>query len=149
MKVILLKDVKKMGKAGDVVNVNDGYARNFLFPQGLAEEATSVNLKILNKEKAEKAAKTASDKKSAEDVAKKMAENVVTLYAKAGEGGRLFGAITSMDIAAAINTQLDLEIDKKKINIDGPIKNLGSYDIEVKLFPGVVGKAAVKIQEEA
>lgn len=149
MKVILLKDVKKVGKEGDVVNVNDGYGRNFLLPKGLAEEATSTNLKILNKEKAEKAAKTASDKKSAEEVAKKMAENTVTLSAKAGEGGRLFGAITSMDIAAAINAQLDLEIDKKKINVDGPIKNLGSYDIEIKLFPGVIGKATVKIQEEA
>ena len=126
MKVILLQDVKKMGKKGDVIEASDGYARNYLFPRKLAEEATANAL--------EAAQKLAAELKGKE----------VSIEAKAGESGRLFGAITNKDIAEVINSKFNLSIDKKKIVMD-TIKVAGGYEIEVKLYPEVSTKMKVII----
>lgn len=145
MIVILNKDVKGTGKAGDVVNVSDGFARNMLLRKGLAQEATENNLRTLEKQKKIEADKKAADKAAAEDLAKKLKELTVKLETKAGEGGKLFGSITSMDIAEALKTQHQLEIDKKKIVLDSPIKKAGDYTLSVKLYPEVQGQLKVSI----
>ena len=114
MKVILLKDVKGSGKAGDIVKVSDGYARNMLIPKGLAKEATQGNIKTLEKQKEKMAEKFAADKKAAEELAEKMETLTVDIVTKGGEGGRLFGSVTSKDIADALKEQHGIEVDKKR-----------------------------------
>lgn len=143
MKVILLEDVKKLGKAGEIVKVSDGYARNMLFPKKLAKEATPGNIKALENKKAQQAEELAREKAEAEEVKKTLQGKVVHLQAKGGEGGRLFGAVTNMDIAAAIKKQFDIDIDKKKIRIPEAIKTVGTHEAEIKLFTEV--NATVKI----
>ena len=120
MQVILLKDVKGQGKAGQVVKVSDGYARNMLFPRQLAMEATPANMKILEKKRAQIEAQRAIDKQVAEDIKTKIESKTVKVVSKAGENGRLFGAITSKDIADAIQKEFLVELDKKKIDLDLP-----------------------------
>ena len=124
MQVILLKDVKGQGKAGQVVKVSDGYARNMLFPRQLAMEATPANMKILEKKRAQIEAQRAIDKQVAEDIKAKIESKTVKVVSKAGENGRLFGAITSKDIADAIQKEFLVELDKKKIDLDAPIKQV-------------------------
>ncbi len=145
MKVILLENVKGKGKAGDVVKVNDGYARNMLFPKGLAKEATPGNLKNLENKKAIAAEEEAERKADAEKMAKKLDDVTVKIETKAGENGKLFGSITSADIAKECKEQFALEIDKKKINLSTPIKEAGSYKLSVKLYPEVVGTLSVEV----
>lgn len=147
MKVILLKDVKGLGKAGQVANASDGYARNFLFPKKLAMEATEGNLKVLEKKRADIEAQRAMDKAVAEDIkAKVEAAAPITIYSKAGEGGRLFGAVTSKDIAEAFFKEYKIELDKKKIELDTPIKQAGPATVELKLFQGVSAKLKVQVE---
>ncbi len=145
MKVILLADVKGKGKAGDVVKVNDGYARNMLFPKGLAKEATAGNLKNLEHQKAIAAEQEAERKAEAEATAKKLANLTVKIETKAGDNGKLFGSITSADIADACKEQAGIEIDKKKIVLDAPVKQAGNVEVQVKLYPEVTAKLKVEI----
>lgn len=134
MKVILKEDVKGTGKKGDIVNVSDGYARNFLFPKKLAEEATAANLN-----RALDAKKTADHRiqvkrEEAVYLGEKLKTTVVKVVGKCGEGKRLFGSITAQEIAEAISKQMGVEIDKKKITLEAPIKELGEYTVQAKLF---------------
>lgn len=144
MKVILLEIVRGSGKAGEVVNVSDGYARNLLIPKGLAQEATPQNMARLKKTQERIAKKLAEDRESAERLAEILANTQVEIKAKAGEGGKVFGSVTSKDIADALNAQ-GFDIDKKKIKLDGPIKELGVTTVEIKLFNEISGKVKVNV----
>jgi len=148
MQVILLKDVKGQGKAGQVVKVSDGYARNMLLPKKLAMEATPANMKVLEKQRAQIEAQRAIDKQVAEDIKAKVEAKTVTVVTKAGENGRLFGAITNKDIAEAIQKEFLIELDKKKIDLDAPIKQTGVTEVTLRLFPGVQAKCKVDVVTE-
>ncbi|MBQ1793520.1 MAG: 50S ribosomal protein L9 [Peptostreptococcaceae bacterium] len=144
MKVILLQDVKKMGKKGDVIEASDGYARNYLFPRKLAEEATANALHIVNAKKENERKKKLAELEEAQKLAAELKGKEVTINAKAGDNGRLFGAITNKDIAEVINSSFNLSIDKKKVVVN-TIKVAGTYDVEVKLYPEVSTKMKVII----
>ena len=144
MKLILLQDVKKLGKKGDVVSTSDGYARNFLFPRNLAQEATDSNLHVLNAKKDVERRKKTAEIEAAQKLADDLRDKVVKIDAKAGDSGKLFGAITSKDIADKINDQFNVKVDKKKIVMD-TIKIAGTYNIEVKLYPEVSTKMKVMV----
>ena len=147
MKVILLQDVKALGKKGEVVNVNDGYARNFILPKKLGVEANGKNLNDLKLQKNNEA-KVAQEHL---DAAKKLAEELkagkVVLTMKVGEGGRTFGSVSSMEIAEAVKEQMHLEIDKKKIQLKEQIKTLGTHIVSVKLHPEVTAELNVSVKE--
>ena len=147
MKVILLEDVRGTGKAGDVANVSDGYARNMLIPRGLAVEATAQNIKQLEKKKEAMAKKFAEDKAAALELKKKLEEVTVEVRTKAGKDGKVFGSVTSKDIADALN-QMGFDIDKKKIQLDSPIKATGMTDVNVKLFTEISGNVKVNVVSE-
>ena len=147
MKVILLEDVRGSGKSGEVVKVSDGYARNMLIPRGLAMEATPQNLKQLEKKKEAMAKKFAEDKASALEMKKSLEEATVNVKTKAGENGKVFGSVTSKDIADALK-ELGYEIDKKKIQLDAPIKTTGITEVTIKLFTEVAGKVKVNVIPE-
>src|SRR5471030_505888 len=144
MKVILLQDVKKVGNKGDVIEASDGYARNFLFPRKLAQEASDSNMHILNNKKENERKEKLAKLEAAQELARWLKGKEITIKAKVGENGRLFGAITSKDVAELIKEQYKIEIDKKKIVIDS-IKLVGGYDIEVKLYPEVSTKMKIII----
>ena len=147
MKVILLQDVKALGKKGEVVNVNDGYARNFILPKKLGVEANGKNLNDLKLQKNNEA-KVAQEHL---DAAKKLAEELkagkVVLTMKVGEGGRTFGSVSSKEIAEAVNEQMHLDIDKKKIQLKEQIKTLGTHIVSVKLHPEVTAELNVSVKE--
>ena len=147
MKVILLEDVKGSGKTGDVVKVSDGYARNLLIPKGLAVEATPQNIKQLEKKKAAEEKKFKEDKARAQEMAEKLLKEGIVIKTKAGENGKIFGSITSKDIADALNA-LGYDIDKKKILLDAPIKTTGVTEVMIKLFTEVTGKVKINIVAE-
>lgn len=144
MKVILLQDVKNIGKKGDVINTSDGYARNYLFPRKLAEEATEANLHILNNKIANERKQKLAEIEAAQKIAADLKGKEIKITTKTGESGKLFGAITSKDVAALIKTQYNVIVDKKKIVMD-TIKVAGTYEIEVKLYPEVSTKMKVII----
>ncbi len=146
MEVILKKDVKGTGKAGDIVKVSDGFARNRLIPSGDAVEATEANKKMMERQNAKRLEQLAQDKADAEALAAKLSKDQIILKTKVGEGGRLFGSITSMDIADAIKEQTGEEIDKRKVVLDKPIKETGVFDVEVKLFTDVSAKVEIKVE---
>ena len=146
MEVILKKDVKGTGKEGDIVKVSDGFARNKLIPGGLAVEATEANKRAIAREKAKAAEKFAAEKEAAEKLAKKLTAAPVVVKTRVGDNGKLFGSITSMDIAQAVSEQLGTEIDKKKIILDKPIKETGVFDVGIKLFTDVTAKVKVRIE---
>ena len=148
MKVILKQDVKGLGKEEDMVNVSDGYARNYLFPRGLAAEASAGNINIMNTKK--KAEKTKKDRELAQarELAEKLGNITVVIKTKSGENGKLFGSITSKDIADGLKSGHNIDIDKKKIVLPEPIKNLGTTQVEVKLYPEVSARIAVKTVQE-
>lgn len=144
MKVILLQDVKNMGKKGDVIEASDGYARNYLFPRKLAEEATANALHVVNAKKENERKKKLAELEAAQKLAAELKGKEVTINAKAGDNGRLFGAITNKDVAEAINSEFNLSIDKKKVVVN-TIKVAGTYEVEVKLYPEVSTKMKVNI----
>ena len=146
MIVILLKDVKGTGKAGEIVKVSDGYARNMLIPRGMAKEATDGNVRSLEKAKAVQAQKDADAKAAAEKLAEELKDKEIVIRTKGGEGGKLFGSITSKDIEAAVKEQLGVKIDKKKIQMESPIKHIGSFEVPVKLVGGVAAVIRVKVE---
>ena len=148
MEVILKQDVKGTGKAGQIVKVSDGYARNKLIPSGMAIEATPANKKAFEREKAKAAEKLAQERAAAEDFARRLADKIVVVKTKVGENGRLFGSITSMDIANAIKEQTGEEVDKRKIVLSRPIKDTGVETIEIKLFQDVSAKVVIRIEGE-
>ena len=147
MKVILLEDVKALGKKGQIVNVNDGYARNFILPKKLGAEANSKNLNDLKLKKANDDRIAAEQLAAAKELGAKLDESSVTLTIKAGEGGRAFGSVSSKEIAKAIGDQLGIDIDKKKIQLTDAIKAFGTYDVPVKLHQKVTGILKVKVEE--
>lgn len=148
MKVILLKDDKNLGKKGSLVEAKDGYARNFLLPRKVAVEATPENLEQWKKDRAEEERIEAENKKAALELKQKMEKISVTIYAKAGEGGRLFGAITSKDIADALKKEYSIDVDKKKIDLSDPVKEIGVRKVSVKLYPQVNADLKVDVKAE-
>ena len=146
MDVILKKDVKGTGKAGDVVKVSDGYARNKLIPGGLAVEATQANKKAIEREKQKAKEKYEADRATAQELANSFQDKIVVVKTKVGDNGRLFGAITSKDIAEAIKEQTGKEVDKRNIVLDKPIKETGVETIEIKLFQDIRAKVVLKIE---
>lgn len=149
MIVILKKDVKGTGKAGEVIKVSPGYARNMLIPRGLAVEATEGNVRNLEKQKQIQKENEAKEKAKAEEIASKLSKENIVIKTKAGEGGRLFGSITNKDISEAIEKQLGIKIDRRKIVLENPIKELGVVNVEAKLYTEVTSKFAVEVKEEA
>lgn len=148
MKVIFLKDVKGKGKKGEVKNVADGYAQNFLFKQGLAIEATPANLKALEAQKNKQKKEAEEELARAKQLKEKIDTLTVELFAKAGEGGRLFGSVTSKQIAEALQQQHDIKIDKRKIELDDAIRALGYTNVPIKLHPEVTATLKVHVQEQ-
>ena len=147
MEIVLLEDVKALGKKGQIVTVNDGYARNFILPKKLGVEATSKNLNDLKLKKANDAKLAAEILAAAKELAAKLDESKFTLSIKAGEGGRAFGSVSNKEISKAITDQLGLEIDKKKIVLNDPIKSIGSFEVPIKLHKDVTARLAVKVVE--
>ena len=147
MEIVLLEDVKALGKKGQVVKVNDGYARNFILPKKLGVEATSKNLNDLKLQKANDANIAAEQLAAAKALGEKIEASSVTLAIKAGEGGRAFGSVSSKEIAKAASEQLGIELDKKKIVLNDPIRSIGSFEVPVKLHREVTAKLAVKVTE--
>lgn len=149
MKIILLQDVKALGKKGEIVNINDGYARNFILPKNLGVEANNKNLNELKlqKRKEEKIAQDHLD--AAKELAAKLEAGKVELSIKVGNGGRVFGSVSSKEIAQAVKDQMGLEIDKKKIQMKDPIKMPGIQHISIKLHPKVTAELKVVVAEEA
>lgn len=145
MIVILTKDVKGTGKAGEVVKVSDGYARNMLLPKGLAKEATEGNIRNLEKQKAIAAEKHKEQKAAAQQQAKIIENITLEIKSKGGETGKLFGSITSKDIAEALLKQENIKIDKKKIELSGPIKQVGETEVNIKLFSEVSATLKVRV----
>lgn len=148
MKVILLKDIKGTGKKGDVKEVSDGYARNFLFPKKLAVQAGNTELKELKEKQTSQQIKEQKEYEAAVELGKKMEEMNITMYSKAGDGGRLFGSITSKDIAAQIKKKHGIDVDKRKVILDEPIRVLGSRFVEIKIHQKVVTKMRVDVKEK-
>ena len=149
MKVILLQDVKSLGKKGEIVNVNDGYARNFILPKKLGAEATAKNLNDLKLQKNNEKKVAQEHLESAKELAAELASGQVELAIKVGEGGRVFGSVSSKEIAAAVKEQMKLDVDKKKIVLKENIKTLGTHIVNVKLHPEVTAELKVVVKEEA
>ncbi len=148
MKVILKQDVKGLGKKEDMVEVKDGYARNFLLPRGLAVEANASNINDMKSKKASESAKRERELAHAKELAGKLKETTVVIKSKAGENGKLFGSITNKDIADKLKSDFNIDIDKKKFVLPDTIKTLGETQVEVKLYPEVSGTLTVKIVQE-
>lgn len=148
MKVILLQDVKGTGKKGEIVEVSDGFGRNFLLAKKMAKEATASAVNAAKQAAASEAHKKQVAKEEAEALAKELDGKVVTLKTRSGENGKLFGAITSKEIAEAVKQQLKQDVDKRDIEIDGNIKQLGSYPTSIRLHPGITTKIIVTVSAE-
>ena len=148
MKVILLKDVKGTGKKGEVKEVSDGYARNFLLPKKVAVIADNTAMKELNEKNKSIENKAQKEYEAAVELGKRMEELNVVIYSKAGDGGRLFGSITSKDIAEQIKKQHNIEVDKRKITLDEPIRVLGSRFVDIKIHQKVTTKIRVDVKEK-
>jgi large subunit ribosomal protein L9 len=147
MKVILKEDVKSLGRMGEVVNVSDGYARNYLIPKGLAVDATTKNIKALEHEKKVIELRAQKLRNQAKAEAERLSSIVLTIRAKAGEEEKLFGSITTMDIADALKAE-GIEIDRKKIVLDEPIKRLGEYSVSVRLHPEETAQFKIQVVKE-
>jgi len=145
MKVILLSDVKSLGTTGTVVDVANGYARNYLLPRGLAAEASQGSLALLEQQRKAKARRDAEAVANAEALSKQLEELQLNVPVKAGGNGRLFGAVTNANIADAIHATLGIEIDRHKIEVPDNIKSLGSYPVEIRLGKNIVAKTTVKV----
>lgn len=147
MKVILLKDEKKLGKKGEVIEVSEGYARNYILPRKIGVEASSGNMNDLKLQKANEEKIAKEQLEAAQALAAELESKQVVLKIKAGEGGRTFGSVSTKEIAAAVKEQHNIEIDKKKIQLPEALKNFGSYEVTIKLHPQVAGKLTVKVVE--
>lgn len=147
MKVILLDNIKGVGKKDEVINASDGYARNFLLPRKLAVEANAENMsKLKNKQDSAKHKKNV-EKENAEEIAKKLKDIILNIKVKAGDNGRIFGGVTSKEISECLKQQYKLDIDKKKIVVNETIKNLGVFNVQIKLFEGIVGNLKINVCE--
>ena len=147
MEVVLLEDVKSLGKKGQVVKVNEGYARNFILPKKLGVEATTKNLNDLKLKKANEEKVAAQQLAAAKKLAEELEKASVTLAIKAGDNGKAFGSVSSKEIAKAIEEQLNLDIDKKKLVLPDPLKTFGTHEVPIKLHKDVTAKLAVKVVE--
>lgn len=148
MKVVLLQDVKAQGKKDQIIEVSDGYARNFLFPKKLAVAADAKVVNDIKSKQSSAKHREEVERENAKNLAAKLADITVTVSAEAGNDGRFYGAVTSKDIAEALKTQTGIEADKRKIQLDAPIKSFGTYKIEVKLYADISGKFNVKVVEK-
>lgn len=148
VKVILLSDVKSLGKKGELVNASDGYARNYLLPKKLAKEANAQALNEYKNAEDSKNFKIETQKAQANAAKEKLEGKVFEMKAKAGQGGKLFGSITPKDISSEIKKQYSIVVDKRKIEIDGDIKAFGTYNAQVKLYSGITADIKVKVSEE-
>ena len=148
MKVVLTQDVKGQGKKNDIIDVSDGYARNFLFPRKLAIVADAKAINDVKNKKSSEEHKIELEKASAREIEAKLGEIKVVICAEAGKDGRFYGAITSKDISDALKAQVKLDIDKRKISLDAPIKAFGTYIVDVKLYSGISGKLNVQVKEK-
>ncbi len=148
MKIILLEDVKALGKKGDVVEVSDGYARNFILPKKLGKEASAGNLSELKDSQAKAARIAAEELEAAKQEAVKLEAQTVIIKVKIGENGKIFGAVSSKEIAEDLKTQTGMVVDKKKMKLEEPIKSLGTYSIPVKLHRDVTATLKVVVEEE-
>ncbi len=148
MKIILLQDEKKLGKKGELIEVSEGYARNYLLPKKIGMEASSKNMNDLKLQKANEEKLAKERLEAAQKLAKELEEKQIVVKVKSGEGGKIFGSVSSKEIAAACMEQYHIEMDKKKIVLPENIKSAGSYEVAVKLHPQVTAKVIVKVQEE-
>jgi large subunit ribosomal protein L9 len=146
MKVILNQDIKGVGKKDEVINASDGYARNFLFPKKLAVEANDENISKLKAKKESTQFKKDTEKEEAKKVAEKLAKLTLKIQVKAGENGKIFGGVSSKDIAESLEKQYGIKIDKKKVELKETIKTLGNRTVEIKLYEGVIGKLSVVVE---
>ena len=148
MKVILLQDVKSLGKKGEIVNVNDGYARNFILPKKLGLEANGKNMNDLKLQKNNEAKVAKEHLEAAKELAKQLEAGKVEVAIKVGEGGKVFGSVSNKEITAEVKKQLGLEIDKKKVQLKDALKILGTHKVPVKLHPEVTAEVTVEVKEE-
>ena len=145
MKVILLEDIKGVGKKDQVINSSDGYARNFLFPKKLAVEANNENMSKLKAKQDSNQYKKSQEKEEAQKLAENLKRIMLKLEVKSGENGKIFGSITSKEIADSLKAQYKIDIDKKKIDLKEPIKTIGSFSVSIKLYEGIVGTLKVQV----
>lgn len=145
MKVILTQDIKGVGKKDEIINANDGYARNFLFPKKMAVEANKQNMSLLQGRKDSANFKKEQDKEKANELKYKISKIMLTIKVKSGENGKIFGSITSKEISTELKKQHNIEIDKKKIMLKEAIKEQGTFTIEIKLYEGIIGKLKINI----
>ncbi len=146
MKVILLQDLKGTGKKGEIVNVSDGYARNYLFPRKLAEEATEKNLKKWKQKQKDEERKRQQEITEANKMVEKLKDITLVIKAKSGESGKLFGSLTNKEIAEELDKQYNIKLDRKKIVLPEPIKQLGEMELEVKVYAEISGKLKVRVE---
>ena len=149
MKVILKADIKGVGKKDQVINASDGYARNFLFPKNLAVEANAENMSKLKAKQGSNAFKKSQEKEEAQKIADKLSKILMKVQVKAGENGKIFGGVSSKEIAENLEKQYNIKVDKKKIDLKETIKTLGMFTIEIKLYEGVVGKLKIDVISKA
>ena len=145
MKVILTQDIKGVGKKDEIINANDGYARNFLFPKKMAVEANKQNMSLLQGRKDSANFKKEQDKEKANELKDKISKIMLTIKVKSGENGKIFGSITSKEISTELKKQHNIEIDKKTIMLKEAIKEQGTFTIEIKLYEGIIGKLKINI----
>lgn len=148
MKVILLNDIKGVGKKDQIIDASDGYARNYLLPKKLAVEATNENLSKLNNKKEAAIYKKDMEKQNAEELAKKLKGILLKIKVKAGENGKIFGGVTAKEISENLKKQYDFSVDKKKIEIKETIKTLGEFNVDIKLYEGVTAKLKIDVISE-
>jgi len=147
MKVILLADIKGVGKKDEIINSSDGYARNYLLPKKLAVEANANNLAKLKSKQDSNNFRKAEEKKEAQNISEKLKQITLQIKVKAGENGKIFGSITSKEISENLKEKYKIDIDKKKIDLKEPIKNLGTFNVNIKLYEGVIGNLKIQITE--
>lgn len=148
MKVILKADIKGVGKKDEVINASDGYARNFLFPKNLAVEANAENMSKLKAKQDSNAFKKSQEKEEAQKIADKLSKILLKIKVKAGANGKIFGGVSSKEIAESLEKQYQIKVDKKKIDLKDTIKTLGTFSVDIKLFEGVIGKVKMDVITE-
>lgn len=148
MKVVLLQDVKAQGKKDDIVEVSEGYARNFLFPKKLAIPADAKAINDIKNKKSSEAHKIELERIAAREIAEKLNQTTVKIVAEAGKDGKFYGAVTSKDIAEALKAQAKIEVDKRKVILDSPIKAFGTYKVDIKLYQEISGRVTIMVIEK-